>query len=168
VTQDQKKARVEKALGALPGHVVYVPVDFATDELATALRKNGYDAARRTLFIWEGVTMYLSAQAVDDTLAFVAGSSGPRSSIIFNYVHLSELAGTGGSPEAVAAQEILEEWGETHLFGLDPGEVGDFLERRGFHDVENVSPEALTDAYPALSRRGLKVASHLSLVHATT
>ena len=29
----------------------------------------GYDARRRTLFIWEGVTMYLPLAAVDETLA---------------------------------------------------------------------------------------------------
>ncbi len=122
----------------------------------------------KSSFTAEAVTMYMTAEAVDDTLAFVVGNSGPRSSIIFNYIHRSTTASHRESVEEGAAREVMEQWGETHVFGLDPREVGEFLERRGFHDVKNISPEALTDAYPELGRRGLEVASYLSIVHATT
>ena len=166
--QEQKKARVAKALGALPAHVVYVPLDFGPGDLGHTLRSHGYDPTRRTAFIWEGVTMYLAQEAVEDTLAFVIRESGPGSAIVFNYVHRSSTEPHRESVEEGAARQVIEHWGETHVFGMDPERVEGFLRERGFKHVENISPETLTGLYPALARRGLRVASHLSLVRAVT
>ncbi len=165
--QEQKKARVEKVLGALPGHVEYVPVDFDRDELGSALRAHSYDNNRRTAFIWEGVTMYLAAEAVEETLAFVAHNSGPGSCIIFNYIHRSESEPHAESTEEGAARQVMERWGETHVFGMDPGKVEDYLKEKGFIKATNVPPATLTALYPNLSHRGLEVAPYISLVHAT-
>jgi methyltransferase (TIGR00027 family) len=93
-TQKVKIEKVSKALGSLPGHVVYVSVDFEKERLDKKLSESGYNKSLKTLFIWEGVTMYLTAEAVDETLAFVAGNSGKGSSIIFNYIFRSVLDGT--------------------------------------------------------------------------
>ena len=60
--------------------------------LAERLFASGYDEQRKTLFIWQGVTQYLTPAAVDDTLAFVAGHAGPGSSIIFDYMDATLLA----------------------------------------------------------------------------
>jgi methyltransferase (TIGR00027 family) len=166
--QEQKKARVNKALGSLPGHVVYVPLDFGRDDLGEGLRNRGYGAARRTIFIWEGVTMYLAADAVEGTLACVVRNSGPGSSIVFNYVHRSSTEPHQESVEEGAARQVIEHWGESQTFGMDPERVEGFLRDRGFTEVEDVSSEALANLYPALARRGLRVAPYLSLVRAAT
>jgi methyltransferase (TIGR00027 family) len=53
----------------LAWHVRLVPVDFERDDLARALRTAGYRDGTRSLFVWEGVSNYLTPAAVDQTLA---------------------------------------------------------------------------------------------------
>ena len=74
-SQASKIAKVRRVFGELPAHVTYVAVDFNTQTLAKRLPECGYDETRRTLFIWQGVTQYLTPEAVDSTLAFIAGHS---------------------------------------------------------------------------------------------
>ena len=53
----------------------------------------GQEERLKTLFIWEGVTMYLDAPAVDATLAFVFHHSTPGSAVVFDYMYQAVLDG---------------------------------------------------------------------------
>src|SRR5207302_9126736 len=75
-TSTAKRARIERALAGAAAPVTYVPVDFDRDTLADALARAGYKTGRRTMFLWEGVTPYVSAAGVDATLAFIRSTSG--------------------------------------------------------------------------------------------
>jgi hypothetical protein len=59
---DYKRARVRSIFGWIPEHVTLVPVDFKTDDLAQALPAHGFRLENRTLFVWEAVTQYLTAE----------------------------------------------------------------------------------------------------------
>jgi len=48
--------------------VIYVPVDFERDSFNYELDAAGFDRSARTLVVWEGVTNYLSSEAVAETL----------------------------------------------------------------------------------------------------
>jgi O-methyltransferase involved in polyketide biosynthesis len=74
-----------RALGSLPSHVTYVPIDFTKEDPGTVLAGAGYDRALETIFVWEGVTFYLPEEAVDATLRFVASNAAPGSRIVFDY-----------------------------------------------------------------------------------
>ncbi len=78
-TQKNKRKKLDRILGpkGIPNHVVFVPVDFTRDSLAARLLGNGYMEQSKTLFIWEGVTMYLDETSVKSTLVFVAEHSAP-------------------------------------------------------------------------------------------
>ncbi len=69
-TQAVKRTTLSRADVNTSG-VVFVGVDFETDDLAVALTGANYVADKPTLFVWEGVTQYLSADAVDNTLAVI-------------------------------------------------------------------------------------------------
>jgi O-methyltransferase involved in polyketide biosynthesis len=90
-----------------------------------------YDSGRRTLFIWEGVTMYLPLAAVDETLAFVARQSGPGSSIVFDYIFRAVLDGDTTLLGAAETIRSVRKRGEPFLFGIDAGGVHTFLKDRG-------------------------------------
>ena len=47
-------------------------MDFNTQTLGERLLAGGYDERGKSLFIWQGVTMYLTAEGVDGTLGFSA------------------------------------------------------------------------------------------------
>lgn len=146
-TQRAKIQKVKKIFGSLPGHVTYVGLDLDEKKLGEGLLEAGYRKDKKTLFIWEGVTVYLTPEAVDETLAFVAGNSGKGSSIIFDYAFQSALDATSDSEEAKKWRKAYERRGEPPKFALKEEEVEEFLSKRGFYQVKSVSMESLKKAY---------------------
>ena len=65
--------------------VVYVAVDFANDDLVTALSAAGFDPSRPCIIVWEGVTMYLSREAIALTLAALASLATAGSVLVATY-----------------------------------------------------------------------------------
>jgi methyltransferase (TIGR00027 family) len=87
--------QAKRALVADPPHVEYVPVDLNADDLGAALDRAGFPR-RRTMVVWEGVTNYLTADAVDATLRGLAAATAPGSTVVFTYVDRAAL--DSGSP----------------------------------------------------------------------
>ena len=83
-TQSDKRTHLAE-LPATAAIVRFVPVDFERDSLDTALDRAGHDRSSPTCWIWEGVVMYLTRDAMRATLAAIAGRSAPASSLILNY-----------------------------------------------------------------------------------
>jgi len=145
-TQAIKKARVEELFSALPAHVTYVPIDFHRDNLEL-LSDYGYDRTRKSLFIWEGVTMYLDQEAIDETLLFISRNSAEGSRLIFDYTYPGVLEGTIERKEARAWLEIARKSDEPLHFGIEDHELDDFLSRRGFTDITTVTSDFFNKTY---------------------
>lgn len=73
------------------GGVRHVSVDFLVDRLSDRLVADGFDAALPTLWVWEGVTPYLTAAARQSTLSEIVALSAPGSWLVESYM-LPELA----------------------------------------------------------------------------
>jgi methyltransferase (TIGR00027 family) len=142
-----KVARVKIALGSFPKNIVYVPIDFSSEKLEAKLVQRFYDRNLKTLFIWEGVTMYLTAEAVDQTLAFIEGNSGEGSSVVFDYLFESVVNGTSDLMEAKKLRQTTANLCEPLLFGIREDSIEGFLSSRGFDLVQNLSGKSLKDAY---------------------
>jgi methyltransferase (TIGR00027 family) len=165
-TQPGKIEKVSKMLGDLPRHVVYVPIDFNQETLHKLLDL-GYDKHRQTLFIWEGVTYYLTAEAVDSTLAFVLAHSSQGSSIIFDYVYASALTAAHKRGEVARMQRYRRFTGEGLVFGIEEGQVEEFLRVRGYTQVQNVTGEDLKRLYFTGVNQTRAIAPIYAIVHAT-
>lgn len=146
-SQQSKTEKVRRIFGQLPAHVTYVPVDFNSQTLEKRLAECGYDEKRKTLFIWQGVTQYLSLRAVDSTLAFIVNHSGVGSSVIFDYMYPTLLDGTIKRGEVANMRSRRWASGEMLVFGIPEGTVADFLEKRGFCDVQDANHAFLHSNY---------------------
>ncbi len=166
-TQNVKLAKLRKVWGELPAHVVYVPVDFETETLADRLLANGYDPHAKTLFIWQGVIHYLTPEAADNTLAFIAHNSGAGSSLVFDYVYESVIDGSVQRGEAVAMRRNSVLSGESMRFGIAEGQVGAYLQARGFDHIKNVTAADLHDLYFRGVNANRKLAPVYAIVSAT-
>jgi methyltransferase (TIGR00027 family) len=166
-TQKVKTKRIKKIFGTLPDHVVYVPIDFDKESLDKKLLESGYNKRLKTLFIWDGVTMYLSAEAVDETLDFVANNSCKGSSITFDYMYKSVVDGTCERKDAKKAQKCFRGRDEDLTFGIAEGSIEEFLCERGFCQVKEVTGAFLKAAYFRGINRKRKVSTLLATVHAT-
>jgi len=162
-SQRIKKEKVKKIFGSLPGHIIYIPVDFDKEKLDEKLFESGYAKNLKTLFIWEGVTYYLTAEAVDATLAFIANNSGEGSSVIFDYSYESFI--NGRVKEAKKMRRKAAQLGEPFTFGIEEGTVEEFLSKRGFGQVKDMNAQSLHDIYFKDTNR--KTCPWWAVVHAT-
>ncbi|MGO9558750.1 MAG: class I SAM-dependent methyltransferase [Acidimicrobiales bacterium] len=130
-TQEAKRAVVERA-GIAVGNVCYVAVDFERDDLAGRLEKAGFDRRQPTVFVWEGVTQYLTREAVDSTLEIIRRLVGDCGSLIVTYVDSRALADPSPFPEARRWVRAVSRVGEPWIFGLRPEEAPRFFAEHGY------------------------------------
>jgi methyltransferase (TIGR00027 family) len=145
-TLDRKRAALARTLDRVPRHVTYVPVDFDKRRLDGVMAAAGFDLGRRTYFVWEGVTNYLSETAVDATPRW-CGRAAPGSHVLFTYVHrgvLDDPRGYRGTRKLFAA---LANAGERWTFGLDPAEIAQFVAARGLELELDVGADAYRAMY---------------------
>jgi len=129
-------------------HVRFVGTDFDRRSAADALAATDYEVARRTFFIWEGVTNYLSATAVDATFRWL-GTAAAGSTVAFTYVHRSVLDAPGTFEGAEDLLRELVRLGEPWTFGLDPAETRAYLRARGLTLVEDLGADEYRRRYLA-------------------
>ena len=144
-TQNYKKARVRDVFGGLPPHVTYAPIDFATQDLATVLKAAGYDPSKRTLFIWEGVTMYVPEPGIDATLRAVATNAARGSRIVFDYFTEGALRDRQSVLAPVAKNVAAV--GEPFVFGMPGDNAAAFISARGFSVVSDFGSAELGQKY---------------------
>jgi methyltransferase (TIGR00027 family) len=164
-TQAAKLAKVEAVLGEIPSHVTYVPVDF-NEETLDKLFGFGFDPSLETLIIWEGVTYYLTAEAVDQTLNFVMKNASPSSSIVFDYIYTSALTTAHKRGEVVRMQRSQRITGEGLTFSIEEGTIESFLKARDFKLIEHMTNQELHRAYFTGNNQNRTVAEIYAIAHA--
>ena len=143
-TQNWKKKCLKKAKIDMPENVTLAPINFNTESLKDVLEKAGYDPAKKTLFIWEGVSYYLESESVDATLGFVKESAHPESIIAFDYV----VPLTVENENAFGVKKFFESMKKEHedeslVFSIDEGKIETFLEERGLKVIEHLNNEQI-------------------------
>jgi len=157
-TQGDKLAKLQAVFGKVPEYVIYFPIDFNTQTLEGRLMGSGFDPNLKTLFIWQGVTMYLTADSVDATLAVVVNHSGPGSTIVFDYVYRSFLDGIQKHSEISGMRRYRFMTGEGLTFGIPEGAIKAFLKERGFQQAIDVNVDYLKTTYFTGKNAGRAVA----------
>jgi methyltransferase (TIGR00027 family) len=133
-----------RVVGDAPAWVTYVAVDLGGEDLALALAAAGFDPARRTLLLWEGVTNYLDAASVGATLRFAAANARE---LIFTYVERRLLEDPASFRGGAAAQAYVREIGEPFTFGLVPEQLPAYLGEYGLALEEDHALSALAPRY---------------------
>jgi methyltransferase (TIGR00027 family) len=136
-TQRWKRRQLAAAQVAIPGGVTFVPVDFETDSLADRLTRCGLDPARPSLVSWLGVTMYLSQEAIGQTLAVIGGLA-PGTEIIADYMLPAGLRDADADAYADAIMPVAAERGEPWRTTLSPSDMSALLKQHGFDQIEHV------------------------------
>jgi len=136
-----KQARLQRVLGT-PSHVAFVPIDFDKQKLEDALAAAGFRTGTKTFFIWEGVTQYITAEAVDATFRYVSRAAAAGSEIVFTYIHRGIIDGSARSETDEIFVSATQRGGVPWIFGLDPAELAEYLAARGFALVDQAgAPE---------------------------
>jgi len=165
-TQAVKQSRVREIFGVLPEHVSYVPADLRTTTWQDELLRRGYHPAKKSLFVMEGLCMYLPPETVDAILGFVVRNAGPGSGVLFDYPDMSLIDGTDNSEIAKNFRERVHSLGEPLRFGIPGGSVVPFLHKRGFGRVRNLTPAEGNARYFRGRNADRPMCSLFSFVHA--
>jgi methyltransferase (TIGR00027 family) len=153
VNISRKKAVVRRVLGGLPPSVRLVPVDFERDDLGAELGKHGYRTDFRTFFVWEGVTQYLTEDAVRATFSYLR-SAAAGSRLVFTYVRRDFIDGAM-LYQATSLYRRFRERRQIWRFGMNPDEVSEFVAEFGWGLAEQAGPEYFQQHYIAPTGRSL-------------
>ena len=167
-TQARKKEILETARIPFPARLVFVPIDFNKDDLKGVLLSAGFSKDRRALFVWEGVTYYLPAEAVKATLASIRATCCAGSSICFDYASLSTEALSEEGARKLREHMKSKFSAEPTRFGIPQGEIESFLAELGYAVIEHLAAPEMETRYLILrggSTAG-KVPSLFCFVHA--
>lgn len=144
----EKKRRIKQVLGEVPDYAIFVPIDFKTQTIPGELKKAGYDPNLKTLFIWEGVTMYIPAEAVDSTLKFISSQSAPGSSVVFDYMPLAVIQGDFTKYKDVRSLAFWVSYkGEPFIFGIAEGKSASYVKQRDLSVLSDIGPKELEKQY---------------------
>ena len=155
-TLSSKKQKLLKLYRSLPNHVRYIPIDFNSQSIKDVLLENGYEADKKTFFIWEGVSYYLSNKSFDAVLEFVAKYSLPNSSIAFDYAIRSFIEGDYSTYGAKKLADTWEKMGEPGLSGIEDGATDRFLRERGLSIISDFGSDTLEKIF-ATSKNGEQI-----------
>ena len=153
VNIEAKQKGIRSALGKIPSHVTLVPINFMTQELGDVLNKHGYVGDKKTFFVWEAVSQYLTEAAVRQTFSFFA-QAPTGSQLTFTYVLKAFIEGENVCGQEKFYERMLIKDKIWH-FGFDPAEVDDFLREYGWRLIEDLSYEELNERYAKPTGRNL-------------
>ncbi|MET8649088.1 class I SAM-dependent methyltransferase [Nocardia aurea] len=145
-TQAWKRRRLAETGIAIPPSLTFAPVDFEQSTLASGLASAGFDRARPAVFVWLGVTMYLTLPSIHDTLRYIADQGG-AAEVVFDYLYPAATA----TPEYGTAQreraDRVAAVGEPWLSYFTADRIRADLVDSGFARVEDRSAAQLLAVY---------------------
>jgi methyltransferase (TIGR00027 family) len=114
-----------------------VPVDFERDDMPMLLRDAGFSRETPSVWIWEGVIVYLTPEAIDATLGALARLSAPGSTLIATYTRPGFGARRALRLRARLAARLV---GEPVRGAIETAELHARLERAGFRVETDEGP----------------------------
>ena len=153
---DIKLSKLPKDLPNLE-NITYVNVDFSYQSLSEQLLTAGFDQTKSTIFTLEGVSQYITKEAVSSTIQELSSISKDARSIFF-MSYVDELLnkdpaacfGKGypnPSKKANLIQNLSAKVGEPWISFYRDEEIESILEENGYSMKENVTLEDLNSLY---------------------
>ena len=147
VTQTAKLGQYARRGLCLPPNVVFISIDFDRESLSDKLEQAGFVKGAPSLFVLEGLLMYLQPESVDQTFRVIREFAGPDSVIVFDYVRAPVLRGEGRYYGEESIVRSVTKAGERWNFGLDDGDLEAFLNRFGFELSQRLEARDLERLY---------------------
>lgn len=156
-TRKLKHKRLEKVLGAVPENVTLIGMDFDQENLEEVLNAAGFHKGKKTLFIWEGVTQYITPEAVNHTIEFVSNMSSVGSRLVFTYIPRGLIDGTDRPEWFEPFINFASKIGSPLIFGLDRTELEQVLSKHGLSLINDVGADDFKELYLKKIDRDLTV-----------
>jgi methyltransferase (TIGR00027 family) len=139
-----KQARLTRILGSIPDNIKNIGIDLDHENINQTLEKNGYSNDKMIFFILEGLTQYLEEKSIVKIFEFLSHAHS-GSKITFTYVKKDFIEGNN----IYGMEEIYKRFVESKvwLFGMDPDQWPQFLDKYGWRMIEDIGYEDLLNKY---------------------
>jgi len=145
-TSNFKKKIYRSSIGALPGNVSFQQADFNKQTLHEITEVANINYSLPTTIIWEGVTNYLTQEAIDTTFDFTRKFGSPFN-MIFTYVEKEVLNNPQNFKGTKQLFENLKKNEEQWTFGFDPNELSSYLKRFDLTLTEDLNATGYRNLY---------------------
>ncbi len=146
-TQSHKCRILQTVLGTLPSNTRYISVDVTSGDLWKNLQSNGYSSEKKTIFLMEGLSMYLEPEAVDALFKGVRFHCMKGSKIIFDFFPQSVVDGTHPNEMVKNMLLLTMMYGEPLKFGIPDETAEEWLEKCGFSNICIMDSESIRNTY---------------------
>jgi len=137
-TQLVKKSLTRRKLGYLPRNVKYIPIDFSRESMTRKLKDAGFENHKKTLFIWEGVSLFLNLDIVLEILGSLK-EMGNGHRAVFDFVPpelIDDETNYIGNRKLIQLCASIK---EPLTFGCHPVKMKKFLQMLGYSKIKIVS-----------------------------
>ena len=112
------KVETLKKAGIAHDWIAYIPVDYSKDSWVERLLEAGFDRTKKTLFLWQSVSLFLEAAVVKETLTQMAELCSKGSTIAQDFY--SNAFASGATSRTVRrTSNLMGKMGEPWRFGID-------------------------------------------------
>jgi methyltransferase (TIGR00027 family) len=146
-------------LRPLAKEVRFCSIDFERQTTPDVLRAHAFDVGAPSVWIWEGVTMYLTSDAIEATLGAVAELAAPESRLAMTY-----LPPEYASPFLRTVSEVGAIWiGEALRFRDDAKGIATRLGACGFEVEQDGSALDWAERWPLREARRVRPYERLAV-----
>jgi methyltransferase (TIGR00027 family) len=146
-TQKAKIGQYRKQHLAIPPGLVFISIDFDKESLTVKLKEAGFLAHQRTLFVLEGIVMYLQPKSVEATFQTIKEYAGKGSWIVFDFIYASVLRKEGIYYGEKGVAQRISSADEQWQFGIEKGEVKQFLAKFAMKPIDQKEAKDLELEY---------------------
>jgi O-methyltransferase involved in polyketide biosynthesis len=98
--------------------ITYIPVDYSNESWVDRLSEAGFEKTKKTLFLWQSVSLYFEVEIVKETLRKMADLCVDGSIIAQDFY--SKAFSSGETSRIVKRNmSMIERMGEPWIFGID-------------------------------------------------
>ena len=146
-TQEQKKKVLETVFETLPENLAFVPYQLGDEGFEQQLFEKGYNENKTSLFILEGLIMYLDPETVKKLFSLISRISCLGSSVVFDFLPAGIEDGSINSRGGKNMNKWALKKGEPFKFGIDKKTLPDFLSSIGFKEISITTAQQCRDIY---------------------
>jgi len=147
ITQNAKISQLKKRQIKIHPGITFIPVDFNKESLRDKLLDYGFKNNQKTLFLLEGLLMYLSAESVDSTFQIIDEFSAKKSEIVFDSIYLSVLRKENLYYGEEDVYNYVSKVGEGWTFGIEKNHIETFLNKYHFSLMQFLDSDKLEEKY---------------------
>lgn len=165
-SQQFKKRRLAKEGLGVPSNLDFISADLEAENLGDTLARSGYDPQQRAFFYWLGVTVYLSKEAIFQTLESIANIAADGSELVFDYAAAVKTIPKKEQANIRLLRFYTERFGEPIIDNkFEPHTFTQQVSDLGFKLIENMSPEEQKQQYFLNRSDGLRPVSGSYFAH---